>query len=301
MKVLMAADGSKLAAMAFRTAMRLLSPAERNLDLLCVAPRFPGRDHRGPNRETYERRVLRETTRVLERARASLASSAAVIRLLTAAGSPAAVLVSKAEGYDLTVVGPKGRGAASDAGLGSVARRVVEHALGAVLVGRELRSEDSLRILIAVDGSTASLNAVETLGALFDLRSAEVCLMHVAETPWIQWGVEEENWTTSSEEDQESSEAGVMEKELVREGEVAIEQARDLLRTHRISITTRIDEGNPANEILSEAERGQYDLIVLGATGTRDLKHRMLGSVSAKVAWDAPCSVLIVREPEDAG
>jgi nucleotide-binding universal stress UspA family protein len=298
MKVLMAADGSKLAAMAFRTAMRLLSPVDRNLDLLFVAPRFP---NQGPGRENYERRASRETTRVLERTRAGLASSAGVIRLLTAAGSPAAVVVNKAEEYDLTVVGPKGRGAASDAGLGSVARRVVEHALGAVLVGRRLRSDDGIRLLIAVDGSTASMHAVETLGALFDLASAEVCLMHVAETPWIQWGVEEENWTTSSEEDQESSEAGVMEKELVREGEVAIEQARDRLRTHRISITTRIDEGNPANEILSEAERGQYDLIVLGATGTRDLKHRMLGSVSAKVAWDAPCSVLIVREPEETG
>jgi nucleotide-binding universal stress UspA family protein len=65
-----------------------------------------------------------------------------------------------------------------------------------------------------------------------------------------------------------------------------------------MSISTRVDEGNPANEILSEADRGQYDLVVVGATGSRDLKHSMLGSVSARIAWNAPCSVLIVREPE---
>ena len=34
-----------------------------------------------------------------------------------------------------------------------------------------------------------------------------------------------------------------------------------------------ITEGDPALEILSEAERGEYDLIVIGATGEDDLKH----------------------------
>ena len=108
----------------------------------------------------------------------------------------------------------------------------------------------------------------------------------------------EEDWVTYSEEDKENSEAGAMEKELVREGEEVVDQARKLLRAQDVSITTLIDEGDPANEILSEADRGQYDLIVAGATGARDLKHSMLGSVSLKLAWNAPCSVLIVREPE---
>jgi nucleotide-binding universal stress UspA family protein len=49
---------------------------------------------------------------------------------------------------------------------------------------------------------------------------------------------------------------------------------------------------------LSEAERSQYDLVVVGASGARDLKHRMLGSVSARVAWDANCSVLIAKGSE---
>jgi len=300
MKVLFATDGSDDATVALRTATRLLSPIDRNLDLLCVAPAFPKKRPNGKKRDEYEQRILGETTQVLQEARASLPSNAGQIQLVSKIGSPASVIVNKSEDYDVTVVGSKGRGVASDVGLGPVASRVVEHGLGAILVGRELKSEDGVRVLAAVDGSDASLHAVEVLNALFDLRSGEVCLMHVAETPWIQWGLEEEAWETASEEDQESSESGMMEKELVREGERVIEQARELLRGQRVSISTRIDEGTPANEILSEAERGQYDLIVLGAMGARDLKHRMLGSVSSRVAWDAPCSVLIVREPEDA-
>ena len=57
------------------------------------------------------------------------------------------------------------------------------------------------------------------------------------------------------------------EEELVREGDAVLEQGRALLRPYAVSITTRSDRGNPANEILSEAERGQYDLIVLGRPG----------------------------------
>jgi len=84
----------------------------------------------------------------------------------------------------------------------------------------------------------------------------------------------------------------------VREGETVLEQARELLHVNRSVVSTITDEGDPADLILSEAERGQYDLVVIGATGTRDLKHTMLGSVSAKVTWNAPCSVLMVREPD---
>ncbi len=297
MKILIATDGSLAATAALRTADRLLSRIDRKLDLLCVGPKVPARQRHKKSRDAYERRMLGEITQVLEQARATFLPHRGEVNLLPESGSPSAAIVNRTEDYDLTVIGSKGRGTTGDAGLGPVASRVVEHAMGPVLVARELRSEGALRILVAVDGSAASLQAVETLRSLFDLSSAEVCLMYVAETPWIQPG-SEEDWETYSEEDKENSETGAMEKELVREGEGVLEQARDLLVPNRLSVSTRSDEGNPANEILSEAERGQYDLIVAGATGARDLKHRMLGSVSSKIAWNAPCSVLIVREEE---
>ncbi len=50
--------------------------------------------------------------------------------------------------------------------------------------------------------------------------------MYVAETPRVQLGLEGD-WASSSEEEIESSEAGVFEKELVNEGESLIEDARE--------------------------------------------------------------------------
>lgn len=289
--------------------MRMLRPADVNVDLLCVAPKFPSAGRR--TGEGRRGRVLREMTQILERARANITLPYTAVHLIPETGSAPGVIVNKAGEYDLTVIGPKGRdllggtNTPSDSalGLGPVASRVVEHAMSPVLIARDLRDspevqgEGGMRVLVAVDGSTASLHAVETLCSLFDLSAAEVCLMHVAETPWVELGPEED-WITYSEEDKENSEPGALEKELVREGEAILEQARDRLLPHRLSVSTCLDEGNPADEILSELERGRYDLVVTGATGARDLKHRMLGSVSFKIAWNAPCSVLVVREPE---
>lgn len=297
MRVLMATDGSTQANTALQTAIRVTNPVDRAVDLLNVAPRSSAHSRNRVRSERYQQRALREITQMLEQMRTQIGPANGDVKLLTAFGSASGLIVKKSEEYDLTVIGPQGCGAHGEVGLGPVASRVVEHSASPVLVARELRSDDGFRVLAAVDGSEASLRAIEMLGFLFDLRAGEVCLMHVAETSWIEVDPGED-WITYSEEDKDSSETGEIEKELIREGDEVVEQARDLLLPYRVSVTTRLVEGSPANEILSEAERGQYDLVVVGATGSRDLKHRMLGSVSVKVAWNAPCSVLIVRAPE---
>ena len=179
MRVLIATDGSKEATTALQTANRLLRPEGRQIDLLCVTPK-----PRKNSGEGFEPRMLSHATQILERARAIFSRNEVAINLLTAVGSPPASIVNRAEDYELTVIGPRGRGAKTAGGLGPVASRVAEHALAPVLVGRELRSEDGIRVLVATDGSTASMNAIETMADIFDLTGAEVGQMNVAETPW---------------------------------------------------------------------------------------------------------------------
>lgn len=296
--ILIATDGSQEATTALHTVELVTGPADRNFTLLCVAPAYPRPRRGGRRRADYEARILSEITQILADAKADLGDRATTVNLVAEIGSPAAVIVAKAADYDLTVIGPKGRGAAPGAGgLGPVASRVAEHARAPVLIARELRNDRGLRVLVAVDGSDASLRAIETLRSRFDLTGADICVMHVTETPWVHLGLNED-WETYDDQDKEQTEAGAFEKELVREGDLILEQARQLLHVNRAVVSTLTVEGNPADQILSEGERGQYDLIVIGATGTRDLKHTMLGSVSAKVAWNAPSSVLIVREAD---
>jgi nucleotide-binding universal stress UspA family protein len=73
-----------------------------------------------------------------------------------------------------------------------------------------------------------------------------------------------------------------------------LEGAQARLAKYNYSVMTLIEEGNPATGILGEAS-GQYDLVVLGAANAMDSKHTMLGRVSAKIAWQSPCSVAVVK------
>src|SRR5579864_4292587 len=100
MNILIATDGSPEATAASRTAMRLLKAGDRKVDLLCVAPRFARRGLR----QEYERRILRQTTQILERTRSAVGSNVARLSLLTEIGSPAAIIAGKTEDYDLTVI-----------------------------------------------------------------------------------------------------------------------------------------------------------------------------------------------------
>ena len=53
--------------------------------------------------------------------------------------------------------------------------------------------------------------------------------------------------------------------------------------------------GAPADVLVEEAERRGADLIVVGRRGLSGAERLVMGSVSAKVARTAGCSVLIVR------
>jgi nucleotide-binding universal stress UspA family protein len=56
---------------------------------------------------------------------------------------------------------------------------------------------------------------------------------------------------------------------------------------------------DPASAILEFAEVNHIDHIIIGAR-TSSLMRTLLGSVSARVASEAPCTVTVVRPPRPA-
>jgi len=62
----------------------------------------------------------------------------------------------------------------------------------------------------------------------------------------------------------------------------------------------RIHEG-VIEGILQEAQEGEYDLLVIGASEEWTLKNLLVGAVPDAIANRAPCSVLMVRRYEPAG
>jgi nucleotide-binding universal stress UspA family protein len=62
-------------------------------------------------------------------------------------------------------------------------------------------------------------------------------------------------------------------------------------------LETRLEEGDPATEILGVAAETPADLIVMGTHGQTGLAHLLMGSVAEEVVRKAPCPVLTLRVP----
>lgn len=278
--------------MALRAASRLLAHADCEMHILQVTtePRFPKSG--ALTKQTFQHRLAAETRRILQEAKQTLTEEGVDALTLCQTGSPARVIMRESQDYDITVIGAKGKDVRAEVALGPVAGRLVEHATGCVLIGREPPSDSQIRILVPVDGSDGSNQALDALISYFDLESAEITLLHVVEKLWLPPQEEEEP------SDPESNESAQFLVEMRREAQQLLAETRLRFLQSHSGVSTSIREGIPANEILSEIDQGGYDLVVVGATGATDMRHSVLGGVSSKVAWNAPCSVFIVRLPE---
>jgi nucleotide-binding universal stress UspA family protein len=61
-----------------------------------------------------------------------------------------------------------------------------------------------------------------------------------------------------------------------------------------LKVSTKLENGDPAAKIVETAKRGNFDIIVIGSRGL-GRRDYALGSVSSKVADNAPCPVLICK------
>jgi nucleotide-binding universal stress UspA family protein len=60
-----------------------------------------------------------------------------------------------------------------------------------------------------------------------------------------------------------------------------------------------VTSGNPVEEILREAEEGDFDMVVMGTHGHGTLADAMMGSTARRVLRRCSKPVLVVRLPEE--
>jgi nucleotide-binding universal stress UspA family protein len=82
---------------------------------------------------------------------------------------------------------------------------------------------------------------------------------------------------------------------LKQKGTAIVTDAVAFFKKEGIEVDQRIENGDPTEAILNEAESGSYTLITIGSSGETDQKPH-LGSVAKKVILHAKNSVLITRE-----
>jgi nucleotide-binding universal stress UspA family protein len=208
------------------------------------------------------------------------------------ADSPAWAVIRKADEWqpDLIVMGARGHSVfGGRLILGSISQRVVYEARCSVRIARGPRknTDRPVRILIGVDNSSDSKATVEAVcnrnwpvGTEVGLLAVVDTVMAVTANPsepsltkWIEVG-DENNWD---------------------EVRAIFEPLAQRLRGAGLRAEVLIRRGNPADQILEEADTWGADCIFVGAKGTRGIDRLLLGSVSSAVSARAHCSVEVVR------
>lgn len=200
------------------------------------------------------------------------------VRAEAYSGSPAGEILKKAEEWeaDLIVVGSHGRSALGRLILGSVSQRVVTDAPCSVRVARHQPREKAspVRIIIGVDGSPGSEIAVQAVAARVWPKASEVRLVSSVD-PLHMYAMEPEDKFA-----------------FVR----AIHRtAETRLRATGLQVASLIEEKDPKQFLIAQAEQWNADSIFVGARGLSRIGRFFLGSVSTAVVSRAHCSVEVAR------
>ena len=84
-----------------------------------------------------------------------------------------------------------------------------------------------------------------------------------------------------------------MEKKLKIVLSESLKKAKE--KKPKLTISTRLLHGHPADTIVQTAKEEGFDIIVVGSRGLSGTEELFLGSVSDRVADRATCPVLIVK------
>jgi len=227
--------------------------------------------------------------------RAERRGMAVTTRVATGIPSEEVITAARAEDSDLIVVGTKGKTGLAHVLLGSTAERVIRGAPCPVLAVRtepaDAENDGALsrpvtleRILVPIDFSDCSLDALEYAVVVAQQAKASLMLLHVLEP--VSYGLD---FTLGHSRT----------RELVRENWTKrLEDLASTLKVTDIPVEVRLRGGLPADSILDSAQTLSCDLIVMGTHGRRGISHAISGSVAEAVLRKALCPVLTVRSPK---
>ena len=304
MKILLAYDGSECAEIALTDLQRAGLPAEAEVLVMSLADVFvPPPDESESTAPAYVPEEIRHAhehaQHMLEQSEVLAKRASEQIRSMfpgwtishkAEADSPAWALIRKADEWkpDLIVMGARGHSVfGGRLILGSISQRVLYEARCSVRIARasRKRADEPARILIGVDNSGDSNAAIDAVRNRSWPEGSEVALLAVVDTvmpinteasviKWIEVG-EERNW------------------DQVR---AIFEPYAEKVRRAGLHAEVLISRGNPADQILGEADSWGADCIFIGAKGTRGIERLLLGSVSSAVSARAHCSVEVSRQ-----
>jgi nucleotide-binding universal stress UspA family protein len=157
------------------------------------------------------------------------------------------------------------------------------------------------KILYATDLSKNARYAFAYAASLANHYDAGITIIHVLEdlSPYgdslVINIIGESKW----QELRKSNERQVLETLKTRLEQFCEDVSNELPECPFIVDEAIVKVGNPAEEILREADTKDYDIVITGAHGHGILAGAMIGSTSRRVVRRCKKPVLVIRLPED--
>ena len=216
-------------------------------------------------------RMEQESEKILSNARALFAEEGISMEVRGGRSSdPAESILELSLSCDLIVMGAHGENEKDPYALGSVTKKVVRLSTRPTLIAK--RVSKLLNILVGIDGSEHSIKAFEYAVQLGEKIGSKFTLVNVQEPRIYDY-------------------APKTAEEL---GYRILSTAVNAAGKENLQIDKKVQFGVPSDKIVQFAEKGNYDLIVMGSRGLGTVKRFLLGSVSDDVCHKAKCPVLIV-------
>lgn len=139
------------------------------------------------------------------------------------------------------------------------------------------------KLLVAVDGSGASLRALKAAAALVKLSGGSLLLVHAHEEPRVYGEIAV--YVTP----------GKMAALQRAQSEGVLDRAEAEIKGSGVPYTREVLEGPLGRTIAGRAEQAGCDAIVMGRHGESAVADMLMGSVAMKVLHASRLPVLLVR------
>jgi nucleotide-binding universal stress UspA family protein len=283
-KVLYATDGFKPALQASKLFSRICAKDRTEITVMSVTHSgIPAPEHMPLMLDPLPSR-REDTLAIIDAAVEKLLAAGFKARGHTAEGHPGQEIVRAVEEdwYDLIVMGGGRRSWLGNRLLGSVSTYVLHSSPWSVLIVHETLSEGGEgRVLVGADGSRGSDLTISTLARFADPARTKITVVSVVppHSPLLfpDPGGAVRIPPEALEQNQE------IEKQMRNQAQRQAERAATQLRDGGFEVEAHIATGSPTEELLKEAESGDFDLIAVGSRGLGPFRRALLASVSDHV------------------
>jgi nucleotide-binding universal stress UspA family protein len=159
------------------------------------------------------------------------------------------------------------------------------------------------KILVAIDGSQPSMDAVDYAIAIAQRNEAELTALYVISSPTTF------DYTSDTPEDQIPEIAKDIVHYAKKESEPWFNEITEKVKARATAVTLKEDTNgviqlktqvvvsplSVTGSIVQYAERENIDLIVVGTRGRSGFKRLLLGSTASGIVTHAHCPVMVVR------